>query len=123
MRIPFASLTVKSYLTSFKGTCVLSAKLMPKFTLLPGWISAGSHLSVTAYFPLEVFLSSGGFGTSPVAVMFGCPAPTFKRDRKSTRLNSSHVRISYAVFCLKKKKRTECELIDVHYHHVETLMT
>src|SRR5690554_7243584 len=28
------------------------------------------------------------------------------RDRKSTRLNSSHVRISYAVFCLKKKRGT-----------------
>src|SRR5690349_24160746 len=28
-----------------------------------------------------------------------------RRDRKSTRLNSSHVEISYAVFCLKKKKR------------------
>src|SRR5204862_8173876 len=28
-------------------------------------------------------------------------------DRKSTRLNSSHVEISYAVFCLKKKKRKE----------------
>src|SRR5690554_7489372 len=28
-------------------------------------------------------------------------------DRKSTRLNSSHVRISYAVFCLKKKKKNE----------------
>src|SRR5690554_7109169 len=28
-------------------------------------------------------------------------------DRKSTRLNSSHVRISYAVFCLKKKKNTK----------------
>src|SRR5690554_7460368 len=28
-------------------------------------------------------------------------------DRKSTRLNSSHVRISYAVFCLKKKKKFE----------------
>src|SRR5204862_8032841 len=28
-------------------------------------------------------------------------------DRKSTRLNSSHVEISYAVFCLKKKKKTE----------------
>src|SRR5207302_8858792 len=27
------------------------------------------------------------------------------KDRKSTRLNSSHVKISYAVFCLKKKKR------------------
>src|SRR5690554_7575380 len=29
---------------------------------------------------------------------------TWRADRKSTRLNSSHVRISYAVFCLKKKK-------------------
>src|SRR3989442_8817288 len=33
------------------------------------------------------------------------PPPT-PEDRKSTRLNSSHVRISYAVFCLKKKKNT-----------------
>src|SRR2546427_2612313 len=29
------------------------------------------------------------------------------RDRKSTRLNSSHSQISYAVFCLKKKKKTK----------------
>src|SRR5690606_40837237 len=29
-------------------------------------------------------------------------------DRKSTRLNSSHVKISYAVFCLKKKKSKQC---------------
>src|SRR2546430_2899183 len=33
----------------------------------------------------------------------GIPAPE-TRDRKSTRLNSSHSQISYAVFCLKKKK-------------------
>src|SRR5690625_5861754 len=32
----------------------------------------------------------------------GCP---MAKDRKSTRLNSSHVAISYAVFCLKKKKK------------------
>src|SRR5207253_11405772 len=32
-------------------------------------------------------------------------AAAARRDRKSTRLNSSHVAISYAVFCLKKKKR------------------
>src|SRR2546430_9752232 len=32
--------------------------------------------------------------------------PTILRDRKSTRLNSSHSQISYAVFCLKKKKET-----------------
>src|SRR3989475_9378424 len=33
-------------------------------------------------------------------------AQRFRRDRKSTRLNSSHSQISYAVFCLKKKKDT-----------------
>src|SRR3989449_7655492 len=38
------------------------------------------------------------------AVMEG-PTRTQRRDRKSTRLNSSHGYISYAVFCLKKKKR------------------
>src|SRR5690606_39816018 len=38
------------------------------------------------------------------ALTFGC---TPLLDRKSTRLNSSHVKISYAVFCLKKK-RSEC---------------
>src|SRR5690606_42068579 len=32
-----------------------------------------------------------------------CPVGSFAQDRKSTRLNSSHVKISYAVFCLKKK--------------------
>src|SRR5690625_1390806 len=32
------------------------------------------------------------------------------RDRKSTRLNSSHVAISYAVFCLKKKKNTKVDI-------------
>src|SRR5256885_5374661 len=32
---------------------------------------------------------------------------TVGRDRKSTRLNSSHLVISYAVFCLKKKKQTK----------------
>src|SRR3712207_8180614 len=31
-------------------------------------------------------------------------------DRKSTRLNSSHANISYAVFCLKKKKNTEASM-------------
>src|SRR5437870_8711140 len=34
----------------------------------------------------------------------GHPTGAGERDRKSTRLNSSHVAISYAVFCLKKKK-------------------
>src|SRR2546426_1842686 len=39
-----------------------------------------------------------------------------ERDRKSTRLNSSHLVISYAVFCLKKKKNK------MSYRHVSDLM-
>src|SRR3712207_7280601 len=36
----------------------------------------------------------------------------FMKDRKSTRLNSSHANISYAVFCLKKKKKLKlCNII------------
>src|SRR5215475_1158267 len=35
--------------------------------------------------------------------------PQRRQDRKSTRLNSSHVKISYAVFCLKKKKKVIVE--------------
>src|SRR5437667_7300069 len=34
-----------------------------------------------------------------------CPGSSTDQDRKSTRLNSSHITISYAVFCLKKKKK------------------
>src|SRR2546421_4672072 len=34
-------------------------------------------------------------------------------DRKSTRLNSSHDQISYAVFCLKKKKKKNTEVADI----------
>src|SRR5436190_6341497 len=47
------------------------------------------------------------------------PGPGVSEDRKSTRLNSSHTVISYAVFCLKKKKQTEPKNADVtrdHYH-------
>src|SRR5690349_23994792 len=38
-----------------------------------------------------------------------------ERDRKSTRLNSSHVEISYAVFCLKKKKKKEGHRADLPF--------
>src|SRR5437870_11434231 len=42
-----------------------------------------------------------------------CPRPLCgRRDRKSTRLNSSHVAISYAVFCLKKKRNYKSTQID-----------
>src|SRR5690625_5766270 len=43
----------------------------------------------------------------PTSPSPGTGSPPSRTDRKSTRLNSSHVAISYAVFCLKKKSNSE----------------
>src|SRR5690606_42125237 len=64
---------------------------------------------------LDVPVEQLGFGALPVQnevvgkalvvmeeIILDCIGPVIQRDRKSTRLNSSHVKISYAVFCLKK---------------------
>src|SRR4051812_49699587 len=57
-------------------------------------------------------------GRTPIVRVDGKP---HDRDRKSTRLNSSHMSISYAVFCLKKKKkevRTELQ----HQHRTRPVI-
>src|SRR5690625_6491054 len=55
---------------------------------------------ICTYFEPNI-LSGYHFGSCPSIV------PERILDRKSTRLNSSHVAISYAVFCLKKKKKQQ----------------
>src|SRR5690554_8193929 len=50
-------------------------------------------------------LETNPTGTSVTSVVAEVEGELEVLDRKSTRLNSSHVRISYAVFCLKKKKK------------------
>src|SRR5690242_21062576 len=64
-----------------------------------------------------------GSGATWVATASGRVARLSTRvrslDRKSTRLNSSHMSISYAVFCLKKKKKNAVQRVDlVHSHSV-----
>src|SRR5690625_5705491 len=61
---------------------------------LAGVLLAVTSLAVVAA-PLVAALFAPGFVSQPY------------KDRKSTRLNSSHVAISYAVFCLKKKKHQQ----------------
>src|SRR2546429_4518278 len=51
-----------------------------------------------------LFRSNHGAGSASVSVSRCGIHPLREQDRKSTRLNSSHGYISYAVFCLKKKK-------------------
>src|SRR5436305_12108766 len=56
---------------------------------------------------------------------FRCARRSARRDRKSTRLNSSHVRISYAVFCLKKKKiiqQTNNSQLDSHIQQAQLIL-
>src|SRR3712207_9232741 len=50
--------------------------------------------------------TNGGGGIRNAGVMELNHVTIENKDRKSTRLNSSHANISYAVFCLKKKKHT-----------------
>src|SRR5215203_7038012 len=58
--------------------------------------------------PTTVLTCCGRWPRPPAAP--SRPAPVARhRDRKSTRLNSSHANISYAVFCLKKKKKHQKE--------------
>src|SRR5438874_5709870 len=55
----------------------------------------------------ELFLAATQIFGLLAALLYNKVALLYRRDRKSTRLNSSHVEISYAVFCLKKKKNTK----------------
>src|SRR5690349_24592048 len=58
-------------------------------------------------FPYTTLFRSGKFFRAHELLRVGAAADKDinEQDRKSTRLNSSHVEISYAVFCLKKKKK------------------
>src|SRR3712207_8378575 len=60
---------------------------------------------------IGVLAEKGAQGFSNPDESLYIPLATAQLDRKSTRLNSSHANISYAVFCLKKKK------IKIEYKH------
>src|SRR5438876_7201802 len=73
----------------------------PRSTLFPYTTLFRSVWWVTLYTHES---SSAAEGSSPWSSRYAV-----SRDRKSTRLNSSHPSISYAVFCLKKKKKLESQ--------------
>src|SRR3712207_7065842 len=59
---------------------------------------------VSAIIMLSCIYWGALFGGAITSILFNIPGEPWSVDRKSTRLNSSHANISYAVFCLKKKK-------------------
>src|SRR2546422_6114177 len=85
----------------------------PRSTLFPYTTLFRSHVDKRS-FGLP-FVSASLLTTSEQDLCHWNRAPGAAGDRKSTRLNSSHGYISYAVFCLKKKKNSEQ---NVHQHSV-----
>src|SRR3712207_8017619 len=75
---------------------------------------AGNALAFPAFMGVAL-VSRDLIGLLFSAQWTGAAAPLalLAQDRKSTRLNSSHANISYAVFCLKKKKYAPVHTIDI----------
>src|SRR5437763_3330793 len=76
----------------------------PRSTLFPYTTLFRSRLPAVYGLSRRDGLRSGGGAHAQGSRVFGDGAEP-RKDRKSTRLNSSHRCISYAVFCLKKKKK------------------
>src|SRR3712207_7528005 len=71
-------------------------------------VSEGDYLPTTEkdrqVLAQEILHAGRGFENEHLRLLFDSMVSDEDLDRKSTRLNSSHANISYAVFCLKKKK-------------------
>src|SRR2546427_2950031 len=89
----------------------------PRSTLFPyttlfrsNYFDPGDWLNYTRTFPsnnYKVYLRVASQNRQDVRFDEVTSGSTSTTDRKSTRLNSSHSQISYAVFCLKKKKHSQ----------------
>src|SRR5947208_7697105 len=90
------------YTTLFRSDPLCGALGIGAFTLVVAAGAAGSQIPAANLTPTAVFVLF--WVAIPVlSALFGNVFRAFNPDRKSTRLNSSHQIISYAVFCLKRK--------------------
>src|SRR5260221_7617427 len=71
----------------------------------PKWTWGVIAVTVLGVVGLIALFATIGAGTQIHKMATAVPSTAAAVDRKSTRLNSSHTVISYAVFCLKKKKK------------------
>src|SRR5437773_6834137 len=86
MSLPPPKSTLFPYTTLFRSLSLLVALVLHLLQLIQSNLQTGAQI-------LQVLQLDGGVQPE-------------RADRKSTRLNSSHITISYAVFCLKKKNKS-----------------
>src|SRR2546430_16310101 len=103
----FVSFTINCYVLLFLFFFFLMIRRPPRSTLFP---YTTLFRSVMRYLTLllgaiALAWTAAAPGQYPMQPLYHLPPPVPPPDRKSTRLNSSHSQISYAVFCLKKKKK------------------
>src|SRR5690554_7755722 len=71
----------------------------------PAGLLINAPVNQSGLVPSRKYFNGAAMLPKRVGLPITKPAQCLRSDRKSTRLNSSHVRISYAVFCLKKKNK------------------
>src|SRR5690606_42117972 len=98
---PLPSSTLFPYTTLFRSKFVIVRGIGERYN--------AAALDGTVLPSTEAQRRSFSFDMIPNAKLRLCASVLGRTDRKSTRLNSSHVKISYAVFCLKKKKKKKKE--------------
>src|SRR5438477_5730964 len=95
LRIALVILSVVAGVQSFIALGYGSLAITSNLGLIPQPIRQG---------PLQTTYALGGYYWFQIGAIGDSNSYNVDGDRKSTRLNSSHMSISYAVFCLKKKK-------------------
>src|SRR3712207_7570500 len=93
--------------TLFPYTTLFRSAIRPQMTAAVAGVTAAAGGGATV---AENFLATCQPHSRPRVTLTGGASHEFA-DRKSTRLNSSHANISYAVFCLKKKKKQKLQSI------------
>src|SRR3712207_7551659 len=91
----------------------------PRSTLFPYTTLFRSYGPLTSVFGRGSYRVVGPLGQLVHAVLEEC---LDQQDRKSTRLNSSHANISYAVFCLKKNKYSSFIYPPPYPHHIHPIL-
>src|SRR2546430_15977210 len=97
------SLSFTCFFFFFNDTATTEIYTLSLHDALPICIEAAAVADHHALLVLRFFRKNDAIDVAAARIVLS-EEPQYEEDRKSTRLNSSHSQISYAVFCLKKKK-------------------